>query len=428
MKLKTLLFISALFFNSLWSTLHAQSIQHLFSEGNYADIITQLEKRINKLGIEENYYLSLAYQQCGYPDQSIHCLLKDSTKLPAKHEDLLCRCYLQTGNYEKALPICSNRYLTSPYDITNIIRLAEINNFYKNYNANIDILGKYVLQDSLNYNINLLLAESYQKSKDYEAAIEVYNVILQLYPDNLKIALRLGQLYNGQKQYVECHELCMPYIDKLKNNRNFLLLAGIANFKNGSNHNAKVMFQRLKNQGDSSFITTKHLGITLYRLESYDKAAQYLQSAMKLKDNDPEVAYFLGASLGQSNQPLDGKQFLLLAQELIKPSPALMEKSNVKLALMHFDTNHFNEAVKYYQLAYEYAPETSQYLYHIATIYDYALENPKKAGIYYEKFINALPEELNEKKSNERYAIQLRTVASRRLVSLKEEDFFRNGI
>ncbi|MCT4646642.1 MAG: tetratricopeptide repeat protein [Carboxylicivirga sp.] len=428
MNLKSLVIAIALFISHLFGYLNAQTTQQLLSEGNFEALVSKMEQRINSLDREEYYYLSLAYQQTGYPDKAINKLLNNIQNLNTKEEDLLCRCYIQTGNYEKALPLCNKKYLVAPTDAKNIIRLAEINNFHKNYTYNIEILGKYVSQDSLNYSINLLLAESYQKSKQIEDAIEVYKMILAQYPENLKVALRLGQLYNSQKKYVECHELCVPYIDKLENNRNFLLLAGIANFKNGSNHNAKVMFSRLEAQGDSSFITKKHLGITYYRLENFDKATTYLLAAMEIKDMDPEVAYFLGASLEQSNQPLDGKQYLLLAQELIKPSPALMEKSNVKLALMHFDTNHYTEAIQYYELAFEYSPETCQYLYHIATIYDYALENPKQAGVYYDQFIKALPKKLDSKKSDERYAIQLKTVANRRLAQLKEEDFFKNGI
>ncbi|TRX72682.1 lipopolysaccharide assembly protein LapB [Carboxylicivirga sp. M1479] len=187
------------------------------------------------------------------------------------------------------------------------------------------------------------------------------------------------------------------------------------------------MFQRLEAQGDSSFMTKKHLGITLYRLENFDKATVYLKAAFKIKDTDPEVAFFLGASLGQSNQPMEGCYYLYLAQSLIKPSPALMEKTNVKLALIHFDTGHYQMAINYYHEAFKY-DNKAQYLYRQAVIYDYQLKDLKNAKEMYELFISSLPEDLNPKKGNDRYAIQLKTVASKRLTALTEEDFFRNGI
>jgi len=402
--------------------------QLLLAEGKFTAVIEQLEGKADILDQNHSYHLAIAYQQSGYHKKAIDCLLNYSASLSNQQLNLLIRCYVTTGNYAKALPICKNRYAHNPMDNGNTVRYAEINNFYKNYESNIKILSDYITHDSLNYSINLLLAESYQKAKLNEAAIETYQMILKQYPDNQKIALKLGQLFYSQKQYVACHDLCVPFIEKLEKNKNFLLLAGLANFKNGSSHNVLVMFKRLEAQGDSSFLTKKHLGITYYRLENFDKAVEHLHAALNYKDVDPEVAFFLGASYGQTVQPLRGKQYLELAQELIKPSPDLMEKTNLKLALMHFDTGNYKQAIAYYEQAYKYAPTNPQYLYRQASIYDYQIKNPKKAQKLYSAFLNALPNELDPKKGNDLYAIKLKEVVSNRLVVLKENDFFKNGI
>ncbi|MBS2210037.1 tetratricopeptide repeat protein [Carboxylicivirga mesophila] len=429
MILKPKFFITAIFLCTLQVSINAQSSpQFLLAEGQYDAIIKQLEPKSQSLSFPESYYLALAYQQLGFPDKAIQCLTNTSAMLNSQQLDLLCRCYLNTGNYTKALPIIKNTYQQAPANTVNLLRYAEVNHFYKEYKANVELLKKYTQQDSSNYNINLFLAESYEKTKQTSHAIATYQMILQAHPNNQKVALKLANLYYSDKQYVECHDLCVPYIERLENNKNFLLLAGMANFKNGSNHNVMVLFKRLEAQGDSSFLTKKHLGIASYRLENFDNATNYLKSAIKLKDDDPEVAFFLGASLGQSNQPLDGKIFLLIAQELIKPSPVLMEKTNLKLAMMHFDTGHYQMAINYYNKAYIYAPSNHQYLYRQASIYDYQLKDAAKAKELYQQFIDALPEDLNPKKGNELYAIKLKKVASNRLNNLIEEDFFKNGI
>lgn len=404
------------------------SPQLLLAEGQYNAVIKQFEPNSHQLSFPDSYYLALAYQQLGFPDKAIHCLTNTTATLNSQQLDLLCRCYLSTGNYTKALPIIKDTYQQDPLNTVNLLRYAEVNHFYKEYKANIDLLKEYTRQDSGNYNINLFLAESYERTKQTSHAIATYLMILQAHPNNQKVALKLANLYYGDKQYVECHDLCMPYIERLENNKNFLLIAGMANFKNGSNHNVIAMFKRLEAQGDSSFLTKKHLGIASYRLENFNNATNYLKAAIKLKDDDPEVAFFLGASLGQSSQPLDGKIFLLIAQELIKPSPALMEKTNLKLAMMHFDTGHYQMAIEYYNKAYVYAPSNHQYLYRQASIYDYQLKNAAKAKELYRQFIDALPDDLNPKKGNELYAIKLKKVASNRLNNLIEEDFFKNGI
>jgi len=428
MYLKPLFTTALLLFFGALTTLKAQDqIQLALAEGNYENVINRLSPRVNTIPPTERYYLAVAYQQSGYPDKAINSLLVDSTRLNKQQESLLCRCYLSTGNYNKAMPICVKRYINEPFNTVNLLRYAEINSFYKEYDNNITILKKYVDTDSTNYNINVLLAESYEKAKEPDSAIATYKMILSQQPDNQKIALRLANLYYKQKMYVECHDLCMPYIEKLDNNKNFLLIAGLANFKNGSNHNVLVMYRRLEAQGDSSFITKKHLGIASYRLENYDNATNYLKAALKIKDMDPEVAFFLGASLGQSNQPLDGRDYLYLAIALIKPSPVLMEKINVKLAMIHFDTGHYKLAINNYHEAFKY-DNKAQYLYRQASIYDYQLKDAEKAKELYQLFLDVLPDDLDPKKGSELYAIKLKDVTTRRLASLKEEDFFKNGL
>jgi len=420
--------LSVFLFTLFYNAVSAQTnIQLLLAEGNYTNVINYLEQQQAPLRANEYYYLAIAYQQSGFHQKAIDCLLKDSVNLSSQQFDLLSRCFITSGQYAKALPICQNKYKSDPLDHINIIRYAEINNFYKNHDLNIDILTQYISHDSLNYNINLLLAESYHSAELFESAIEVYEGILRQYPDNQKIAFKLARLFYSQKDYEACHNLCVPFIEKYEKNKNFLILAGLANYKTGSNHNVLVMFNRLEASGDSSFLTKKHLGITYYRLENYDKAINYLKSAFNYKDDDPEAAYFLGAALGQSNQPLSGKIFLELAQELIKPSPALMEKSNAKLALMHFDTGNYQKAIQYYNEAHKYAPDNPQYIYYQASIYDYKLKYSTEAMGLYQSFIESLPNDLNPKKGNELYAIKLKEVANNRLTILKEERFFKNG-
>ena len=402
--------------------------QLLLAQGNFSEAIALLEPKASTLDQNQSYHLAIAYQQSGYHKKAIDCLLKYSDSLTNQQLDLLCRCYIVAGDYGKALPICESRYKENPTDKGNIMRYAEINMYYKEYETNIKILNSYISEDSLNYNINLQLAETYQKAKCYELATSVYKMILRQYPDNQKIALKLGRLFYNRKQYVECHDLCVPFIHKLDNNKNFLLLAGSANFKNGSNRNVLIMFNHLEAGGDSSFLTKKYLGITYYRLESFDKAIKQLHAAMCYNDDDPEVAFFLGSSYGQTTQALRGKMYLDAAREIIKPSPALMEKINYKTALICFDTGNYPEAIRYFQEAHKYAPDNAQYLYEQATIYDYRIKDPKQAARLYNEFLNALPDELDSKKGNELYAIKLKEVVSKRLIVLKEEDFFKNGI
>ncbi|TRX72683.1 lipopolysaccharide assembly protein LapB [Carboxylicivirga sp. M1479] len=199
--------------------------QLLLAEGRYSALIEQLSAQESTLSPSNNYYLAIAYQQNGYPQKAINCLLKDSTNLSTQQLDLLSRSYLSCGRYNDALPICVQRYKEEPQNIANLLRYAEINSVYKNFDANIKLLETYTEHDSTNLSINTLLAETYEKEKLFDAAMDSYKKILEQHRDNQKIAQRLANIYYRQKMYVECHELCMIYIEKLELNKNFLLLA-----------------------------------------------------------------------------------------------------------------------------------------------------------------------------------------------------------
>ncbi|WP_430811980.1 MULTISPECIES: hypothetical protein [unclassified Carboxylicivirga] len=424
---KSIFAIISILYLSSFSLFAQSTLQLALTEGDYQSVIAQLKTRSASLTATERYYLALAYQQSGYPQKAIEQLLPDTISLGRQQHDLLCKCYLVTGNYPKALPLCEQRYAEEPQEVANLLRYAEINAFYKDYAHSIRILEPFVQHDSLNYSVNMMLAEAYERSNYIEKAIAMHKMILQQQPDNQKIALRLARLYYGHKDYVACHDLCVPYIERLDNNKNFLLIAGLANFKNGSNHNVLVMFRRLESQGDSSLITKKHLGIASYRLENYEAASRYLKAAFELKKDDPEVAFFLGASLGQSNTPLKGRPFLWLAKSLIQPSPSLMEKISVKLAMIHYDIGDYQYAIRSYHEAFKY-DNKPQYIYHQASIYDHKLHDVQKAMENYQLFLDLLPDDLDSKKGSERYAIKLKQVVEQRLTALREDDFFKNGI
>lgn len=405
-----------------------ENLNLLFSQERYEDVISQLEPMRESMNIDECYALATAYFQSGMINNTIDLLKSIKEELPPKHKDLLCKSYFETGQYPEALTICRQRYAKDPDHYGNLMRYAQIQNIEGEYDSTICILNHYLTVDSLNYNANMLLAETYQKALEDLLAIKVYNKILMQYPTNQKVGCRLGQAYYGKKKYVECFDLSMHFVDTLGYSKRFLTMAALASFKSGANGNTVKLFKRMEAKGDSSFITKKHIGIAYYRMENYDLSLPYLYAAFDMKDDDPEVCFFLGASLGQSSTPLRGKPYLEMAAMLISPSPDLMGNIHLKLALIHEDSGNFTKAIAHYDSAYRFSPDAIQYLYNQAVIYDYNLDSPQKAQELYERFLSSLPDTLDSKKGNDLYKIRLKEIVDNRLNTMAEDQFFREGI
>lgn len=399
----------------------------LLSEENYNGIISLLEPQKDHLKENENYILAFSFYQSGNLNQAIS-ILKDGNFQATKTIDLLSKCYYETGQYPEALNLCQMRYTQDSTHYGNLMRYAQIQNIEGQYDSSISILTHYLMVDSLNYNANLLLGETYQKASEDLLAVDVYTKILRHYPNNQKVGFRLAQMYYGIKKYVECYDLCMEFVDTLGYSKNFLTMAAMSSFKSGANGNTALLFKRVEEHGDSSFITKKHIGIAYYRMENFETSLPYLYRAFELKDDDPEVCFFLGSSLAESNIPLKGKPYLERAALLISPSPDLMERIHLKLAMMHEDSGEYGKAIAYYDSAYRCSPGTAQYLYNQAVIYDYDLKNSAKAQEMYERFLDQIPDSFNTKKGKDLQQIRLKEIVDKRLSTLAEEAFFRQGL
>nr|WP_319400945.1 tetratricopeptide repeat protein [uncultured Carboxylicivirga sp.] len=405
-----------------------QNLNLLFSEERYPEIISQLEAQKNQLDQDGQYLLASAYYQSGDLRQAISTLENLSNPLPIKHQDLLCKSYYETGQYPQALTICRQRYTQDSTHYGNLMRYAQIQSTEGQYDSTITILDNYLKVDSLNYNANMLIAEAYQKTNHVLPAIAIYNRILNVYPVNQKAGIKLAQLYFGSKMYKKCFNLSMAFVDTLGYSKRFLTMAGLASFKSGANGNAVALFKRMEAQGDSSILTKKNIGIAYYRMDNYDLSIPYLEAAFKLKDDDPETCFFLGASLGESNIPLRGKPYLERASELLHPAPNLMEKIHLKLALMHENCGEYAKAVAYYDTAYNYSPSSIMYLYTQATIYDFELKDQKKAKEMYEQFLTRLPDTLNAKKGSDLQKLRMKEFADHRINAINEDEFFKQGV
>nr|WP_321406414.1 tetratricopeptide repeat protein [uncultured Carboxylicivirga sp.] len=405
-----------------------ENLNLLFSEERYPEIIDQLESQRNTLDEDGFYLLASAYYQSGTINKAIETLASVNKPLPVKHQDLLCKSYFEVGQYPQALDICQQRYAQDSTHYGNLMRYAQIQSTEGQYESAILILENYLKLDSLNYNANMLLAEAYQKVNEPLSAIKTYKRILEAYPINQKVGVKLAQVYYGKKMYVECFDLSMQFVDTLGYSKRFLTMAGLASFKSGANGNTVNIFKRMESQGDSSLITKKHIGIAYYRMDNFNESITYLSNAFELKSDDPEICFFLGASLGESNIPLRGKPYLEMAAGLLNPSPDLMEKIHLKLAMMHANSGEYEKAIAYYDTAYNYSPTTAMYLYNQATIYDFELKDKEKAQKLYEAFLSKLPDSLDTKKGKDVTRIRLKEFVNRRLNTMAEEEFFKQGI
>ncbi len=402
------------------------SLNQLLIQEKYTAIISQLKDK-PLLTNDELISLTVSYKQTGHLIEAIELLERSEIKENTSINKLLSSLYFETGSYDKALPLIKNIYNSDSANYKNLIRYVDILTFKKDYPDAISLLNEQLKTDSLNFEINKRLANNYIKIDSLNKAISHYGLLFNIYPENQVVAYKLSVLYSNTKKYRESLNVCDTILKYSPGNKKFLTVKGTVYFKAKQYRNAIVVMKRLEKLGDNSFITQRILGISYYKKDDYIEAANYLKKAIEWNPIDPIVNYYLGASLAMLPVPEDGLPYLTEAIELLKPPANVMEKIHHSMAGIYYNTKSYNLSIENYNKALKYNPKNVEYYLHIATIYDQGIKDKKAALKYYEKFISSLPEKLDSKKGRERYAINLKSYAKKRILKIKEDSFFENG-
>jgi tetratricopeptide (TPR) repeat protein len=336
----------------------------------------------------------------------------------------LSRLYFETGSYDKALPLIKTIYETDRSDYRNFIRYTDILNFRKKYRQTIDLLTTRLKTDSLNFEVNKRLGETYIRIDSLNQAAKQYEKLLSLYPENQVVAYKLAVLYLKIKEYRKSLNVCDTILAYSADNTKFLALKGKVYFNVNQYKNAIIVMKKLENLGDHSYSTHRILGISYFKKNNYTEAVSYLKNVLEIKPNDAIASYYLGASLANLPIPEEGIPYLKEAAEMLQPPAQVMEKIYYNLAMIYRKTEKFNLAVENLKKLMEYNPENIRYYLSIATIYEFNIKNNDEALKYYKKFISSLPPDPDPKKGNERYNIRLKKYAENRITKINENNFF----
>ena len=110
--------------------------------------------------------------------------------------------------------------------------------------------------------------------------------------------------------------------------------------------------------------------------------------------------------------------------QLMQPDPSIVsriysEQGNIKRLEMEYE-----EAYSLYEQAWENDTTNAMSLYFMASILDNSMRLSKEALVVYQRYIDAL-DRLPEKE-NHKQGTSIRAIVEDRIVSLKEELFFRD--
>lgn len=309
---------------------------------------------------------------------------KDTLKLPIEDLDKLPQ--EEADKIIDRLIAGAVKSATVPYYIS--AKLADC--YYKrgNYFQCSELL-KNTPEDSLSHESFRQLAYSYKKQDDTGAFIYWTSQLVARYPmDGEMVAgltLAFTQTEQPQNGIACAEQYCKVDTANIEVNR---ALAD-AYFIDRQFPKATKIYERLLQQGDSTFNTLYSAGMCYTKTDSLERAYQCLKPALWLsKMQHANCAWRLGVVCVDTKRFEEGLGYLDLATQLLLPDTTTMKAITLSKGEAYYLTEHYDKAVEAWKEHLAYNPSSIATYYNIASAYYYYLPDGQMAKTYYEKFLN----------------------------------------
>jgi len=183
-------------------------------------------------------------------------------------------------------------------------------------------------------------------------------------------------------------------------------------------------FEYANQLGDSTAFSFKFKGICHYLRVDFESAIQSLQIAAVKDSLDAEIFFFLGASMATTKKKEEAMAHLNKSLRLMQPDPKISSRIYSEQGNLKRLEEEYEEAYSLYKQAWEVDSTNVASLYFMASILDNSMHKSKEALVDYQHYIDVLDNHPQQKQSSQ--SISIRTIVEDRIVSLKEELFFRD--
>ena len=321
------------------------------------------------------------------------------TALPVRGEvvDSL-QIYVQAGDscMQQFNTFEALQYYQRAYEITESqdlrMKLADCQYKRANYRQVAELL-KNIPEDSLSHEAFRQLAFSYQKQGDNDSFMYWADQLIYRYPMDSEVVAGLTLAFARANQPQRGIICGMKYSQR--DSTNILVNRALADawFMDRNFNAACKLYNRLLEQGDSTFNTLYSAGMCYSQIDSLEHAYKYLQLAFLISGmQHAGCAYRLGVVCVDTQRYPEGLGYLNLAKTLLRPDTTIMKAITLSEGEGYYLTHHYEEAVTAWKEHLAYNPSSVATYYNIANAYAYLLKDPKQAHSYYKQFLEKAAE------------------------------------
>jgi superkiller protein 3 len=189
------------------------------------------------------------------------------------------------GRYDSASDFAFQALELEPDNANVLAILGEIYSDVGNYSVALDYLEEALAVDPDNVMAYRNLGYYHEIQRDYENAIEMYRRAIELAPKRPDLYIELGRQYENQEEW----ELAISsYVEAVNVGETAFSLdaLGWALWQSGDHLQALRVLRRAAEMEPENGLIQAHLGMAYYRRLNYESAAETLEKAMVLLEED----------------------------------------------------------------------------------------------------------------------------------------------
>ena len=269
------------------------------------------------------------------------------------------------------------------------VRMKLADCYYKrgNYRQTANML-KLVPAGSLTHEAFRQLCYSYQKQGDNDSFVYWATHLVSRYPMDGEMVAGLITALTREDQAWKGIGDGEEYFKR--DSTNILVNRALADayFIDRKFDKSVSMYERLLQQGDSTFNTLYSAGMCYTRLDSLERAYKCLIPAFLLSGmQHAGCAYRLGVVSVDLGSYEEGLGYLDLATRLMLPDTTVMKAITLSQGEGYYLTKQYEKAVEAWQRHLDYNPTSIATYYNIASACYYFLPDGRQAKSYLEKFL-----------------------------------------
>ena len=249
-------------------------------------------------------------------------------------------------------------------------------------------LLKLIPEDSLSHEAFRQLAFSYQKQGDNDSFIYWAGQLVNRFPMDGEMVAGLTVAYAKANQPQNGIVCGMAYSQR--DSTNILVNRALADawFMNRDFTAAAKLYNRLLEQGDSTFNTLYSAGMCYAQIDSLEHAYKFLQLAFLISGmQHAGCAYRLGVVCVDTQRYPEGLGYLDLATELMQPDTTIMRAITLSKGEAYYLTGQYKQAIEVWKEHLKYNPTSIATYYNIANATYYYTADRNQARTYFERFL-----------------------------------------